>query len=41
VILLVDTVNEPFQQVSITRQQIANFLLQNGGISRRRFRSSS
>jgi len=31
VILLVDTVNEPFQQVSITRQQIANFLLQNGG----------
>ncbi len=31
VILLVDTVNEPFQQVSITRQQIANFLLRNGG----------
>jgi hypothetical protein len=31
VILLLDTVNEPFQQVSMTRQQIANFLLQNGG----------
>jgi VWFA-related protein len=31
VILLLDTVNEPFQQVSITRQQIANFLLRNGG----------
>lgn len=31
VILLIDTVNEPFQEVSITRQQIANFLLQNGG----------
>ena len=31
VILLIDTVNEPFQQISITRQQIANFLLQNGG----------
>ena len=31
VILLVDTVNEPFQQVSITRQQIANFLRRNGG----------
>ncbi|MFY9853014.1 MAG: VWA domain-containing protein [Terracidiphilus sp.] len=31
VILLVDTVNEPFQRVSITRQQIVNFLLQNGG----------
>jgi VWFA-related protein len=31
VILLLDTVNEPFQQISITRQQIANFLLRNGG----------
>lgn len=31
VILLIDTVNEGFQQVSMTRQQIANFLLQNGG----------
>ncbi len=31
VILLIDTVNEPFEEVSITRQQIANFLRQNGG----------
>jgi VWFA-related protein len=31
VILLIDTVNEPFHQISITRQQIANFLLRNGG----------
>jgi VWFA-related protein len=31
VILLLDTVNEPFSEVALTRQQIANFLLQNGG----------
>jgi len=31
VILLIDTVNEPFQLIANTRQQIANFLLQNGG----------
>jgi len=31
VILVIDTVNLPFSQVSITRQQIARFLLENGG----------
>ncbi|MGA3010290.1 MAG: VWA domain-containing protein [Terracidiphilus sp.] len=31
VILLIDTVNEPFVRVSMSRQEIANFLLQNGG----------
>ncbi|MGD0095141.1 MAG: VWA domain-containing protein [Terracidiphilus sp.] len=31
VILLIDTVNLPFSQVSSVRQQIAAFLLQNGG----------
>jgi VWFA-related protein len=31
IILVLDTVNLPFQLVSIERQQIANFLLQNGG----------
>jgi VWFA-related protein len=31
VILVLDTVNLPFQAVSIVRQQIVNFLLQNGG----------
>jgi VWFA-related protein len=31
VILLVDTANLPFQQVSFTRQEIAKFLFQNGG----------
>jgi len=31
VILLLDTVNEPFSEVALTRQQIANFLYQNGG----------
>jgi VWFA-related protein len=31
VILVLDTVNLSFPQVSIARQQIANFLLQNGG----------
>jgi VWFA-related protein len=31
VILLIDTVNMPIQEVSIERQQITNFLLQNGG----------
>jgi len=31
VILVLDTVNLPFQAVSVVRQQIANFLLQNGG----------
>jgi VWFA-related protein len=31
VILVLDIVNLPFQAVSVVRQQIANFLLQNGG----------
>jgi VWFA-related protein len=31
VILLLDTVNLPFHEVSLVRQQIANFMLQNGG----------
>ena len=31
VILLLDTVNLPFQQVAFTRQEIAKFLRQNGG----------
>jgi len=31
VILLIDTVNIGFQQVSFVRQQVQNFLLQNGG----------
>jgi len=31
VILLIDTVNVEFQTISITRQQIESFLLQNGG----------
>src|SRR5580693_8664002 len=31
VILLVDMANLPFQQVAITRQEIAKFLSQNGG----------
>jgi VWFA-related protein len=31
IILLIDTVNLPFQQVAFTRQQIAKFLRQNGG----------
>lgn len=31
VILVIDTVNLPFAQVAVTRQQIDNFLLENGG----------